>query len=45
MKKELTEFEKIAGYLSVLEGQQEVVIGLMTAAGENQGTVADIIIS
>ncbi|WP_340618365.1 hypothetical protein [Xenorhabdus entomophaga] len=43
MKKELTEFEKIAGYLSVLEEQQEVITGLLTAAGENQGTVADII--
>ncbi|MEQ1965864.1 hypothetical protein ABLA30_02130 [Xenorhabdus nematophila] len=43
MKKELTEFEKISGYLYVLEQQQEVVTGLLTAAGENQGTVADII--
>ncbi|MBC8953619.1 hypothetical protein [Xenorhabdus sp. PB62.4] len=43
MKKELTEFEKISGYLLVLEEQQEVVTGLLTAAGKNQGTVADII--
>ncbi|PHM60507.1 hypothetical protein Xsto_03938 [Xenorhabdus stockiae] len=43
MKKELTEFEKISGYLYVLEKQQEVVTDLLTAAGENQGTVADII--
>ncbi|MBD2799131.1 hypothetical protein ID850_01225 [Xenorhabdus sp. Flor] len=43
MKKELTDFEKISGYLLVLEGQQAVIDDMLTAVGESQHSAFDAI--
>ncbi|MEX0445547.1 hypothetical protein [Xenorhabdus sp. SGI246] len=44
MKKELTDFEKISGYLLVLEEQQAVVTDMLTAVSGSQNTAFDAIL-